>query len=386
MSKRLPRLRDNLDMMPSPVADRPGLLIRDNFRYTDAAVIIPPMLVESLRCFDGESTDLELREALVRITGELQVGDIEKNIIETLGSSGFLDDENYARMRDERHREFAAEPTRQPSHAGAAYPAELEPARETLRGWMDGATPPSSDGLIGIAAPHVSPEGGWRSYQAAYGALAPQYKDRTFVILGTSHYGEPERFGLTRKPYVTPFGETSVDLELVDALAAAAPDAVQMEDYCHAVEHSIEFQALFLQYIYGPNIRIAPILCGSYAHSIYLGGAPEANENVRRFLGALGDLAAKEGDRLFWVLGIDMAHKGRRYHDRLSAIADRGEMAEVAVRDKQRIDRINAGDAAGFWDLVQERRDDLNWCGSSPLYTFLKAVPEARGTLNRYEQ
>src|SRR5215813_8576554 len=322
-------------MIASPVSGPPRPLIRGNFRYTDAAVIIPPMLVESLRCFDGESTDLELREALVRITGELQVGDIEKNIIETLGSSGFLDDENYARMRDERHREFAAESTRQPSHAGAAYPAELEPARETLRGWMDGATPPSSDGLIGIAAPHVSPEGGWRSYQAAYGALAPQYKDRTFVILGTSHYGEPERFGLTRKPYVTPFGETSVDLELVDALAAAAPDAVEMEDYCHAVEHSIEFQALFLQYIYGPNIRIAPILCGSYAHSIYLGGAPEANENVRRFLGALGDLAAKEGDRLFWVLGIDMAHKGRRYHDRLSAIADRGEMAEVAVRDKQ---------------------------------------------------
>ena len=29
---------------------------------------------------------------------------------------------------------------------------------------------------------------------------------------------------------------------LVDELAAAAPNAVRMEDYCHAVEHSIEFQ------------------------------------------------------------------------------------------------------------------------------------------------
>jgi hypothetical protein len=28
----------------------------------------------------------------------------------------------------------------------------------------------------------------------------------------------------------------------------------------------------------------------------------------------------------------------------------------------------------------------LKWCGSAPLYTFLKAVPHARGELLRYEQ
>src|SRR5204863_7180869 len=125
------------------------------------------------------------------------------------------------------------------------------------------------------------------------------------------------------------------------------------DDYCHAIEHSFYFQVLFLQYLFGPAIRILPILCGSYAQSIYVGGAPEEDENVRRFLGALGDLAARQGDRLFWVLGIDMAHMGRRYGDRFAAIADRGEMAQVAERDLLRIGRINAGDAPGFWGLVQ---------------------------------
>jgi len=81
-----------------------------------------------------------------------------------------------------------------------------------------------------------------------------------------------------------------------------------------------------------------------------------------------------------------MAHKGQRYGDRFVAVADQGEMAQVAERDRLRIDRVNAGDAAGFWDLVQERQDELKWCGSSPVYTFLKAVPQARGELNRYEQ
>jgi AmmeMemoRadiSam system protein B len=196
----------------------------------------------------------------------------------------------------------------------------------------------------------------------------------------------PDRFGLTRKPYATPWGESRVDLDLVDELSRTAPNSIAMEDYCHAVEHSIEFQVLFLQSIYGPDIKILPILCGSYAQSIYRGGKPEQNENVNRFLGALAEIAAREGDRLLWILGIDMAHMGRRYGDEFTALADEGRMLAVGGRDRQRMDRIAAGDTEGFWDLVQENHDDLKWCGSSPVYTFMKAVPNVHGTVDRYEQ
>ena len=96
---------------------------------------------------------------------------------------------------------------------------------------------------------------------------------------------------------------------------------------------------------------------------------------------------AREDDRLFWVLGIDMAHMGARYGDRFSATAGAGpRWRDVEARDRARIERINAGDATGFWEQVQQNRDDLKWCGSSPLYTFLNAAPEARGELLRYEQ
>jgi predicted class III extradiol MEMO1 family dioxygenase len=61
------------------------------------------------------------------------------------------------------------------------------------------------------------------------------------------------------------------------------------------------------------------------------------------------------------------------------------EMELVRQRDQQRIERISASDAQGFWDLVKENKEDLKWCGSSPVYTFLKAV-NAQGTLHRYEQ
>ena len=386
-------------MVPSPVPDRPGLFIRDPYRYSEAVLIIPPPLIECLRCFDGRQTDLDLRSTLVRITGDLQVGELEKHLIETFSVAGFLEDQAFAQMKAGREREFAEAPKREPAHAGGAYPLEIAALRDTMSRYMDGAATqpcaiaaaplPSRDrqgALCAIAAPHVSPEGGWQSYRAAYQSLGPELKDRTFVILATSHYGRPEHFGLTRKPFVTPLGETATDTALVERLAAAAGPAVLMEDYCHSFEHTVELQVIFLQHIYGPDIRILPILCGQYAHSLYRGGAPEADEGVQRFLEALGEMAAREGDRLFWILGIDMAHMGARYQDDFPAYADRGVMAEVAERDRQRIARVVESDSGGFWSLVQEKRDDLKWCGSAPLYTFLKALPGTRGELLRYEQ
>ncbi|HVT95025.1 MAG TPA: AmmeMemoRadiSam system protein B [Bryobacteraceae bacterium] len=386
MANELPRLRLGLDFLPSQDAERPGLLIRDPYRYSDSVLLIPPQLVASLACFDGEQTTLDLRSSLVHATGEIQVGDLEKHLTETLSQAGFLEDARFVEMRDARQREFRAAAAREPSHAGAAYPGDAAAVRKELDGYLEGAGPDGKSSLLGIAAPHVSPFGGWQCYRDAYGPLSPSYGDRTFVILGTSHYGEPNRFGLTRKSFITPLGEAQTDVDLVDLLSSRAPEATRMEDYCHAIEHSIEFQVLFLQHRFGPSVRIVPILCGAYARSILQGGMPEDDPQVARFIGALGDLAAARAGQLFWVLGVDMAHMGRRYGDAFNARANQGEMTSVARRDTARIDAVNAGDSKAFWDQVQEGQDDLKWCGSSPLYTFLKAVPEARGTLERYDQ
>ncbi len=386
MPETLPRLRMDLDFMPSPLRERPGLLIRDPYRYTDATLIVPPALVQCLQYFDGRQTDLDLRAALVQLTGDLQTGEVEQNLRQMLSESGFVEDDVYRRLRDEQRAAFARAERREASHAGGAYPEQPEALRAVLAAYMSSVAPAPLEGLVGIAAPHISPEGGYRTYAAAYNALGPEYKDRVFVILGTSHYGEPEKYGLTVKPFVTPLGETRTDRELVERLAAAAGDAVNLEDYCHAVEHSIEFQVVFLQHLFGPDIRILPVLCGSLAHSITGGAKPEHDANVQRFFDALGELAAREGDRLFWVLGIDMAHMGRRYGDPFSARASEGAMEKVAQADRQRIGLLETGDAAGFWAAIQENGDPLKWCGSAPLYTFLKAMPAARARLLGYEQ
>jgi AmmeMemoRadiSam system protein B len=319
------------------------------------------------------------------MTGELDVSPLEQHLRTTLSTAGFLHDETYDRMREERHREFAESVSRTPCHAGTGYPDDPAELRNTFNHYLENADSNHKPAnLLGIAAPHVSPFGGWETYRSAYTALSDQHRERTFVILGTSHYGDPDRFGLTRKPFDTPYGRAITDTRLVDELAEQP--AVKMEDYCHSVEHSIEFQVLFLQHLYGPDIRILPILCGSFARSIQAGGMPEDNEPVRRFLGSLGEIAAREDGKLTWVLGIDMAHIGARYGDDFSAVSGQDEMVEVEKRDKLRIDSVLASDPQGFWQQVQENQDDLKWCGSSPLYTFLRAVPGTKGTLRFYDQ
>ena len=369
--------------MLSPVADRPGLLIRDRFQYSDATLIIPPVLIPGLLLFDGTRTNLDLQTELTRSLGGPEIGGAAGHLIEALSQAGFLENEVYGKLKQGRLLAFSESPVRQAVHAGSSYPAEIGPLRDLMQRYLDGAASTQKE-IMGIAAPHVSPQGGWQSYRAAYQELTPDLRDRTFVVLGTSHYGPPGKFGLTHKPFATPLGRTRIDQALVAELEAQP--AALAEDYCHAIEHSIEFQVVFLQAIYGADVRILPLLCGSFGRSMHVGGFPEDDEHVKRFFGALGQIAEREKERLFWVLGVDMAHMGTRFGDKFAAYADRDEMTLVRERDMLRIERVNASDARGFWDLIKENQDDLKWCGSSPIYTFLKAAPQARGTLHRYQQ
>jgi hypothetical protein len=97
-----------LDFIPSSDPEHPGLLIRDPLKFSDAMLLIPPQLVECLACFDGEQTELDLRANLVRITGEIQIGELEKHLCDTLSQAGFLEDEAFEVQRLARVNEFIA--------------------------------------------------------------------------------------------------------------------------------------------------------------------------------------------------------------------------------------------------------------------------------------
>ena len=355
--------------MPSPSPEHPGLFIRDPYRFTDAMLIIPPVLVECLQCFDGRQTELDLRAALVRITGDLEVR-------RDWAAPGRDAERRPAFWRTRISREMQQERARgvrrgAGARAGACrvgVPGGSGALRETMARYMDGRR-------AGTAA--SSPDGPVRHRGAArqpgrrlaiataprIGMLRPEHADRTFVILATSHYGEPETFGLTRKTFRHAAGRGAPPIRrLVDWLAARGGDGVEMEDYCHSFEHTVELQVVFLQHM----LRAGRADSADSLRLLRAQPVPGRQSGRRRRRAGASSMrwascTTREGDRLFWVLGVDMAHMGARYHDRFAACAGEGDMAEVRERDEQRIERINALDAGGFWDLVQreQRRSEV---------------------------
>ena len=390
MNNHLPRLRLGLDIIPSPVPEKPGLLFRDPFRYADGILIIPPLLAAGLTFFDGESTVLDVQAYLTKLSGQLIPSEIIHNLVDALKNNGFLESDEFEQMRSERHAEFAAAPCRLPAHSGTGYPDQAEPLRLKLDEYLEDGSTPATEPIIGLAAPHVSPWGGWQSYAAAYGRLSGAAKkyaeNKTIVLLGTSHYGEPEKFGMTHKPFVTPLGQLQPDTELIDWMISRAGESIILEDYCHSIEHSIEFQCVFLQQMLGSDFKIIPILCGPFANALIDGEPPERDDKVIRFFEALGEMAELHGSELFWVLGIDLAHIGMRYGDGIEARANNGHMLEVKEQDLERLDQVCAGNNKEFFELVKIDQDRLKWCGFSPLYTFLNSVPNAHANLIRYDQ
>ena len=389
MTQFLPRLRTTLDVFPSPDPEQPGLLLRDPLHYTEDILIIPPIYISALQMLDGKHTESEVQMQLTQVIGRPFPIHPLHEFLGVLQQSGFLETPEFDQMQSQKHAAFAALPLRAPSHAGAAYPADTFELRATLDSYLMTIVPPNPQPLIGIAAPHVSPEGGVQCYAAAYNrlrGLKDQLRGKTIVILGTSHYGEPDKFGLTRKGFQTPYGTIETDVALVDWLLERAGDSINIEDYCHSVEHSIEFQALFLRHVLGTNFKILPILCGSFLQSFLSGKPPEADDVNRRFFAALGEMAELHKDRLFWVLGIDLAHIGQRYGDPIEARAEQGFMQEVRAKDLERLRHIGEGNCGEFLELVLPHYDELKWCGFTPIYTFMQAVKNVRGNVMLYDQ
>src|SRR5580658_993551 len=132
----LSKLRSDLNFMPSPISGRPGLLIRDCFGYSDAALVIPPFLVGCLLFFDGVRTSLDLNAELSRSAGDSEIGNAAQLLSDRLSEAGFLEDETYLQLKERCHLSFAQSTVRKAAHAGKSYPGDIDPLREVMRKYL----------------------------------------------------------------------------------------------------------------------------------------------------------------------------------------------------------------------------------------------------------
>src|SRR5262249_59005270 len=106
---------------------------------------------------------------------------------------------------------------------------------------------------------------------------------------GGEHQSDRNRIALTRRDYETALGLVKTDRTYGDRIAALAGQDLFEDELSHRMEHSIEFQVVFLQYLLGDRreFSIVPILVGSFHDLMDAGTDPIESDDVRRFVEAV---------------------------------------------------------------------------------------------------
>jgi AmmeMemoRadiSam system protein B len=388
-----PRLRA-VEAFPVEQDGQRFIALRDQAGYTDSVLLLPMALLEMVTLFDGRHSLLDIQAELTRRRGEIVLrADIEA-VVAGLDEHGFLDSPRFAERRAHVDTGFLARATRPAAHAGGAYAADPAALRTAMDGFFDApdgpgrppAAPPAAPPVRGLIAPHIDFHRGGPAYAWGYRDLAQRCDADLFVIFGTCHSGMRDPFALTRKPFDTPLGPAAVDRDVVDAVAARAGQDCFGSETAHRREHSIEFQAVFLRYLFGRDrdFTIVPVLT-SFAHEcLARRQRPDDDPRVPRFLDALSGALAASGRRVAFIAGADLAHVGPRFGD--AEPVSTAQCRDIEREDRAMLESVRAGDAAGFFASIERDDDRRRICGFSPIYALLRALPGAPGDLRRYGQ
>jgi AmmeMemoRadiSam system protein B len=287
----------------------------------------------------------------------------------------------FEQRRLQWEQEYRLQPVRPAALAGISYPESPEALRATLTEALLQAPRAALPARPYAAViPHIDLRVGIASYAAAYRVLE-ELRPELVVILGTSHYGWHAPYILTEKDFQTPLGMLQTARELVQALHERCPHATTLTDVAHRPEHSIEFQLLFVQHLFGDAPpQILPILVTSFAEYVESGTEPEGAA-VGDFAAALSELVAASGKRALWIASADMAHIGPKFGDSDSAHA---LAPDAQAADRALLEALQHGDYRSYFRHIAHLGDRYRICGLPPVYTLLAALRPRQGILLDY--
>jgi AmmeMemoRadiSam system protein B len=244
---------------------------------------------------------------------------------------------------------------RPPAVAGAFYPSDpAELARLVEACFLDasrgpGTLPPrhrpTGRRLRALVVPHAGLVYSGAIAAWAYLRAAMERPFPTVLILGVDHHGRGG-FALSRRPWATPWGPTKVDEEMVDRLDRPP---ISIDEEAHSLEHSIEVQLPFLEYV-EPAPKIVALQV--------------PYRPLRELLDVGRTLEEAIGERdLLLIASTDFSHY---------------VTPEVALQeDRRAIDAILRHDAEGLYNVVEQR--GISMCGVAPTTVLLAALSAAHG-------
>ena len=369
---------------------RPALLLQDRLALGARAVVVPRLLAPMLALCDGTRDVAGICAGMELRTGvRLDTATVEAALAQ-LDSALLLENERYRAAYRQALESYRALPFRPPALAGTSYPAGRAELAAMLDDYLvsahgsDGRQAPSRR-LRGVICPHIDYERGGEVYARVWDrAREAVAESDLFIILGTDHAGGPAELTLTRQSFQTPFGLLRTDVDAVDALAAVmGEEAAFAAELNHTVEHSVELAAIWLHHLVGPrNVRIVPVLCGSFHPFTEGDGRPAGDERWAGAAAVLRQLANR--DRTLVIAAADLAHVGPSFGD--PGPIGMAEKAALSAFDTEMLTSVSRGDGEGFLDLLIREQDRYRVCGLPPIYLAMSILGEVSGEVVTYDQ
>ncbi|MEW6359122.1 MAG: AmmeMemoRadiSam system protein B [Planctomycetota bacterium] len=386
MADANPRLRTDLHVARGQAQGKPVIIIQDPTGVIEEPIALSTEFAAVLALLDGTRSIRDIQYEMMRMQGGLLISsDAIQDMVNQLDQALLLDNNHYRQALHELAAAYTRETIRRPIHPGQAYPEDPAALRKYLDSVLAQAEPKTDikpDAVAALAAPHIDIKVGERVYANAYGILKGADFDRV-IILGIMHRSDDGLFSLSQKGYLTPFGLTETDQELAGQLAAAGEAVLSDNDLAHRTEHSIEFQVVFLQHVFGrPDIKIVPILCGGMSHMLEQFNRPTDMPDLKRFLDALRKAVEDKDRRTLLVAGVDLSHIGPKFGDHMSSHAI---VAESEKHDRALLDALCRLDAAAFWAESRRVKDRYNVCGFPALACMTEVLSDVRGHLLDYQ-
>ncbi|MFB3926528.1 MAG: AmmeMemoRadiSam system protein B [Syntrophales bacterium] len=368
-----PLLRNDIQLVSMVVEGRRVIRFIDPLQMSDNQVALDIGLVPLLQMLDGRHTLRDIQTSLMRRQGGrlLYVSDIQ-DMLDVLDKAYLLENGAFHDRIRSLRREFSSRSDREPHLAGTAYPSNPDGVRKFVEEVETqlGICREINEKIRGIMAPHIDIRTAGKSYVGLYRHLKGRRFDRV-IIMGINHKMQDGLYSLSEKDYATPLGKLRSDRPFIEELKKKVPSgALSVDDFSHKIEHSIEFQTLFLRYYLGDGIRIVPILCGGI-HEFFLHGKdllsdPRFLETARAIENTIDEFG---GDTLF-VSGVDLAHIGLKFGGRVPA---QDILPLARANDEKILSHVVKGETREIYELAVNTGDRFNVCGLPAilLHSFL---------------
>lgn len=382
----IPCFRSDIEAIPTFYQGERVLIIKDSVGLIEKPVLLSGEDLEFAKMLDGTRTVQDIQLQLIRQKGGLLVSteSIQK-ILARLDSLFLLDSDRYRQEKSRKIEQFSKKKIREPFLAGKAYPD----SREALCSYIDSILSQENQNVgetatkvvQALIVPHIDLEVGRKIYGLAYRTIR-HLRPKRIVLLGTGHGMTDGLVSLTTKDFETPLGVVRTDRETVLRLEAVSGDVLASSDFAHRSEHSIEFQTLFLRFLFGDTFLLVPLLFGSFHELLLDHNRPSSVPGMENFLETLRAILIESPSETLCVVGVDLSHIGPKFGHASPASS---LIHAAKAHDSRLIERICAGDVKGFWAEAQKTKGSYNVCGFSTLACLLEALPEMEGHLLGYD-